>query len=193
MLYDVLLHELGHLQIIDPRAKSVRRKFGMETRAEQFAIYWCKQLLAQAFPHEDPAHNAPTPEEFSDLDPELTDLRRRAGMRPGDTELHQRLGKLCAQRLDWEAALNSSPNDPFANLYVGNCYYAKRDYPQAISNFVRASEHLPDKAIAWKCLGDVYTAIEDHETALKFFQRAQSIDPKNNATARKLRGNIVAS
>ncbi len=32
LLYDVFLHELGHLQIIEPDAKRLRRKFASETK-----------------------------------------------------------------------------------------------------------------------------------------------------------------
>src|SRR5262249_4826590 len=40
MLYDVFLHELGHLQIVEPTARTLRRKFAREHRAQEFADYW---------------------------------------------------------------------------------------------------------------------------------------------------------
>jgi tetratricopeptide (TPR) repeat protein len=65
MLYDVLLHELGHLQIIDQKAKTWRRQFACETLAQDFAESWCRELWAQPFDHPDPVHSAPTPEELA--------------------------------------------------------------------------------------------------------------------------------
>ena len=41
LLYDVFLHELGHLQLVDDRARSDRLKFARETLAEEFAVAWC--------------------------------------------------------------------------------------------------------------------------------------------------------
>ena len=67
MLYDVFLHELGHLQLIDEDARSVRRKFAHETRAQEFAMYWCNQLWSEAFSHPDPVHNPPAPSERTRL------------------------------------------------------------------------------------------------------------------------------
>jgi len=66
MLYDVLLHELGHLQVIHENATTVRRKFAMETRAQEFAMSWCKRLWAEEFDHPDPVHNPPGDEELAD-------------------------------------------------------------------------------------------------------------------------------
>jgi hypothetical protein len=64
MLYDVFLHELGHLQPIEERVHSPRLGFAREKLAQTFAVEWCNRLLGEHFPHPDPVHNAPTPEEF---------------------------------------------------------------------------------------------------------------------------------
>jgi lipopolysaccharide biosynthesis regulator YciM len=63
MLYEVFLHELGHLQVIDPEAESTRRKFADETRAEEFAVRWCRELWSKTFDHPDPVHNPPSDDE----------------------------------------------------------------------------------------------------------------------------------
>jgi len=63
MLYDVLLHELGHLQVILPESKNPNRKFASETKAQEFANTWRKKLWSERYDHPDPAHNAPTPDE----------------------------------------------------------------------------------------------------------------------------------
>jgi hypothetical protein len=68
LLYDVFLHELGHLQLIDRKAPSDRLKFAREKRAQEFAIEWCNRLWAEPFPHPNPVHNPPTAEELAVLD-----------------------------------------------------------------------------------------------------------------------------
>lgn len=65
VLYEVFLHEVGHLQVIDETAKAERRKFAVETRAEEFAIRWRQQLWSARFAHPDPVHNPPTTEELA--------------------------------------------------------------------------------------------------------------------------------
>src|SRR5262249_59463945 len=64
LLYDVFLHELGHLQLIDDHARSERLKFARERRAEEFAVEWCARLWSEPFAHPDPVHGPPSPEEL---------------------------------------------------------------------------------------------------------------------------------
>jgi hypothetical protein len=59
LLYDVFLHELGHLQVVNEKAKDERRKFAMETKAQEFSMYWCRKLWSEPFDHSDPAHSPP--------------------------------------------------------------------------------------------------------------------------------------
>ncbi len=60
LLYDVFLHELGHLQVVDGDATTLRRKFAMETKAQEFAMAWCRRLWSEPFDHPDPVHNPPS-------------------------------------------------------------------------------------------------------------------------------------
>jgi hypothetical protein len=64
MLYDVLLHELGHLQLIDADAPSKRLRFAREKFAQMFAAQWCIRLWSVQFHHPDPVHNPPSSEEL---------------------------------------------------------------------------------------------------------------------------------
>jgi len=68
LLYDVLLHELGRLQIIDEGAASDRRKFAHETKAQEFAMHWCRTLWSTPFDHPDPVHNRPSEAELLKLE-----------------------------------------------------------------------------------------------------------------------------
>jgi hypothetical protein len=65
MLYDVFLHELGHLRLIDTNASSDRLKFALEKLAQDFAMEWCNRLWSEPFVHSDPVHNPPSPEELA--------------------------------------------------------------------------------------------------------------------------------
>ncbi|HEV3164776.1 MAG TPA: hypothetical protein VGZ22_12175 [Isosphaeraceae bacterium] len=67
LLYDVFLHELGHLQVINHQARSDRLKFAREKLAEEFAVAWCDRLWSAPFAHPDPVHNPPTAEELDAL------------------------------------------------------------------------------------------------------------------------------
>ena len=69
MLYDVFLHELGHLQLVNPRITDPRRRFAMERLAQEFADGWRRALWAEPFEHPDPVHNPPSDERAKQLQP----------------------------------------------------------------------------------------------------------------------------
>ena len=58
-LYEVFLHELGHLQLVEPNAKNDRRRFASESLAEAFAKHWRRVLWSRPFDHPDPVHHPP--------------------------------------------------------------------------------------------------------------------------------------
>jgi hypothetical protein len=74
----VFLHELGHLQVIDAKARRVQRRFASETKAEEFADEWRARLWSCRFDHPDPVHNPPSAEEFAAIEAER--LAPRGGM-----------------------------------------------------------------------------------------------------------------
>lgn len=59
LLYDVFLHELGHLQVIKEKTRSERLRFGREKKAQEFADVWRRRLWSERFDHADPVHNGP--------------------------------------------------------------------------------------------------------------------------------------
>jgi hypothetical protein len=67
LLYHVFLHELGHLQLIDPH-RSARLRFAREKLAQDFAVAWYRRLWSSPFEHPDPVHNPPSREELEFLD-----------------------------------------------------------------------------------------------------------------------------
>ena len=66
-MYDVFLHELGHLQLVLPKSKSWDRKFASETLARDFANSWRTRLWKRRFEHADPIHNAPQKDELETI------------------------------------------------------------------------------------------------------------------------------
>jgi hypothetical protein len=67
LLYDTFLRELGHLQIILPQAKSMRRKFAAALKSDEFARKWRSYLWSKHFAHKDLAHFPPTAGELEKL------------------------------------------------------------------------------------------------------------------------------
>lgn len=92
LLYDVVLHELGHLQEIHPKKKDWRRRFAGESKAEEFADYWRRCLFAEDnFQHEDLVHFAPTEEELAFLDVwALLDKSQRYALTMLTLDVHDR-------------------------------------------------------------------------------------------------------
>ena len=70
LLYDVFLHELGHLQVVLPKATRLQRKYASETKAQEFADYCRERLWSCRFNHPDPVHNQATLEELEQLNQE---------------------------------------------------------------------------------------------------------------------------
>ena len=67
LLYDVFLHELGHLQMVDG-ARSSRLKLAREKLAHEFATEWRNRLWSEHFDHADAVHNPPTRAELADIE-----------------------------------------------------------------------------------------------------------------------------
>ena len=82
MLYDVFLHELGHLQIIDENRRSERLRFAREKLAQSFAVEWRKKLWSTPFSHPDPVHNPPGVDEARDVEGTVAISMESAGF-PG--------------------------------------------------------------------------------------------------------------
>ncbi len=59
MLYNTLLHEIGHLQIFDAHRPSRRLRSYGEKLAQEFANSWRDRLWSDHFDHPDPVHNPP--------------------------------------------------------------------------------------------------------------------------------------
>ncbi len=64
LLYNTFLRELGHMQLVNAKSKTNRRKYAGERKSYEFAKYWRKKLWGNHFDHPDKAHNPPAQEEL---------------------------------------------------------------------------------------------------------------------------------
>ena len=143
MLYNTFLHELGHTQLINPKAMSERLRYARERKAEEFAEKWRKELWSHDFDHPDPVHNKPSPAELADLkrfseamskdDKDMKILEHTVLFGPATSETHQNLGKkyLHRNQLDkaeseFLLAIQLDKTDGWPRLYLGNLYYQKK-------------------------------------------------------------------
>ena len=127
MLYDVFLHELGHLQVVDGKAKSPRRKFAGESRAQEFAEHWCRELWSQPFDHPDPVHGPPSLDEIETL---------RDGWKVSNSDYKK--GLLCEKAKQYEKAVllltravGRCPSHSMALERLGVLTYAGQGTPQS--------------------------------------------------------------
>jgi hypothetical protein len=67
LLYHVLLHELGHLQLVGAAPGAWDGEFASETLSDEFANEWRGRLYSELFRHSDPVHNAPSDDELEAL------------------------------------------------------------------------------------------------------------------------------
>jgi hypothetical protein len=66
-LYDVFLHELGHLQTVNENSVDPWKRYAKERKAQEFADYWRGELWSRPFDHPLPEHHAPSVKEIEDL------------------------------------------------------------------------------------------------------------------------------
>lgn len=59
LLYDVFLHELGHMQLVLSKNGPPRKRFADEVQAHEFALAWRERLWSTPCDSTDPAHRAP--------------------------------------------------------------------------------------------------------------------------------------
>lgn len=112
MLYNTLLHEIGHLQVVHERARPPRRKFADEPVAEDFANQWREDLWSKPFAHPDPVHNPPSADE----------IRALACWAEAHTEYRRSIGvKEQVARKHCERAVELFPDHPRALTLMAHC------------------------------------------------------------------------
>lgn len=179
MLYDVFLHELGHLQVIDAKAKNVNRKFASETKAQEFADYWRGKLWSKSFDHPDPVHNRPPKREIDGLEHWVeAHLAYRRGM-----ELKQKNKRREAIEY-FEEAISLYSDHSLALESLGMCVFSTctgsddtKSLRKAEKLFKRAlsiDPLLPDGNLI---LAMTYAFLNDQKSSEKYFKKSVKIDP----------------
>ncbi len=142
MLYDVFLHEIGHLQVIHPKASNPRRKFAHETKAEEFAEVWRKKMWSQPFDHPDPAHHPPSKEESRALKTGWIEshLTYKKGYK------REQAGKLDEAREEYHRALLLYPNHTLALERLGILMYEEHGEDK---DFLNMAASFLEKALSF--------------------------------------------
>ncbi len=74
-------------------------------------------------------------------------------------------------------ALNASPEDGYAAYYLGNLWYDKRNYEEAIQMWELSVQRNPYFATSYRNLGIAYfNKKQDYTSALQFFEKAFALD-----------------
>ncbi len=136
LLYTVVLHEIGHLQVVhDDLGDHDRRRQALEPFAESFAETWRERLWAMPCGHADRAHHAPPEEEVSIAQcgwARSHDLYKRG-------EAIERSDRSAAREL-YEEALEAYPWHALALERLGILRYTREDYEGAAETLTRAIE-----------------------------------------------------
>lgn len=203
MLYDTFLHELGHIQLVNPKVKSERLRYARERKAEEFSEKWRKKLWSQHFDHADPVHNRPSAAELEDMesfaqvmskdDKNLKILEHTVLFGPATSETHQNLGKAYLRRNQLDKAeselllaIQANETDGWPRLYLGNLYWRKEDLDAAAEQFEIAGTIMPGNAAPLWCLAAVEEAAGDYVAADENYRKAVAIDPKDTIAQKKL-------
>lgn len=207
MLYDVLLHEIGHLQIVDDAAPSPRRRFADERRAQELADGWRDELWSSHFDHADPVHNPPSAEELDAL-PRWSEahaayrngeFRRALELYPGHPEALSQLAMSVVREdlqrgtdVDGYAraadllrrALIADPTSFEINLQLGwACGHLGR-YEDARRYIARALRHGEPSVPGLSALADAHADWGFFDESERLFEKALSIEPERARTLR---------
>ena len=80
-----------------------------------------------------------------------------------------------------QMAQDLNPDDPFAPHYLGNFWYAHRQYEEAIDSWERTTALAPDYPTAWRNLGLAYfNKRQDAERALVAYEKAFALDKSDS-------------
>lgn len=76
-----------------------------------------------------------------------------------------------------QAAMESNPEDAMAPYYLGNLWYDKRQYNEAIASWERSAQKATHFPTVFRNLGIAYyNKQSDHQKALKYFEKAFYLD-----------------
>ena len=176
MLYDVFLHELGHLQTVDEKAKSERRRFAVETRAQEFAEYWCQELWSKPFDHPDPVHNAPSCEELE----LVRDHWQAANIDYKQGQRHEKASRYQEAVERFTVAVSRYPGHSMALERLGILTYAGQGTPESMDRSIELLSMAvfldPALADATLFLAMALASQNREAEARRYFERAILLD-----------------
>ena len=80
-----------------------------------------------------------------------------------------------------QTALKVNPKDAFANHYLGNLYYDKRQYDLAMSHWHRSAELNPEFPTVWRNLAlGTFNKEHDEARAVEMMEKAFELDPTDS-------------
>jgi len=108
-------------------------------------------------------------------------------------EAHQDLGKLYVKLGDrdkavqyYKKALELNISDGWTHLYIGNVFYAKHQFQDALKWFFEALKLIPEVPAPYWCIANAYEKINDFENADIFYKKAVEVDPDDDQAHRLL-------
>jgi hypothetical protein len=176
LLYDTFLHELGHLQVVDPSARNVRRRFASESWAQKFANDWRRRLWSKPFDHPDPVHNSPHYETLQEAD--VTSRPNAAGLWKRWAEA--RHADDFAEVVDIARRLiDVEPGDWVAWASLGTALEELADYEGAKAALKTALEYVPAKTRfrITLAMADVYRVERDFKRAARWSRMTIQLNP----------------
>jgi len=132
MLYGVLLHEVGHLQLVREKGRGPQRKFAREPLAEAFAGVWGPEIWATPIEHTDPAHHPPSEEELARVREDWP--QAHADYRKG--LVCESNGQQKQALLHFDQALRRYPNHALALEAMGVLLYSTAECTQRAAVFL---------------------------------------------------------
>ena len=207
MLYDVFLHELGHMQLINERAPSARRKI-CPMRRWLSRSRWNGATGSGRIPSNTRIQcttlplrmrlrwrsNATTLRSIttsatrwmnkSDSDAAIVEYRKALELRPDDATANNNLGNALADKGDLDAAiveyrkaLELEPEHVVAHYNLGIALKDKGDLDAAIVEYRKALELKPDYVKAHNNLGIALKDKGDLDAAIVEYRKALELKP----------------
>ncbi len=180
MLYNVLLHEIGHLQIILPKNKNPNRKFASEGKAEEFAQIWRKKLWAEPFDHPDPVHNSPGEYEIKILEKGWVagHLRFKDGLKLENSGERQKAEEAYREAIKLYPFHAQALERAGVLMYAGLGVKDRTKYWENVAVLLRSALAVdPVLYDATLYLGMVLSRLDERDEARKMFERAIGLGP----------------
>ena len=125
--------------------------------------------------------------------PDSKSLLRKINKKISKAESLQDDARTCIKRKQFdkaqsllEEALRLNEFDGFNYLYLGNVFYWRKQYDDALANFLIAEKHLENKAVSYWCAGDAYNKLGNQELAELHYEKAVKAAPDCTIAKRKL-------